>query len=198
MCLIIEDAHRLHPNTLSALKLLREIDFNGRAPLLSILLVGWPELDARLEKRRDILTRLQRVRLIAEEGWMTYDERFDYLGQVYNGLIADGTRERIARNHTVPVEMDMAVAEGLREARLAGYDVLDDRTYRLSLREYYEVLKSRGHSLADIGKAAGGVSTSSVSDAINHERGPNVDAVRQGMDALAAADEPESPLKKVS
>ncbi len=42
VCLVIEDAHRLHPATLSALKLLREMDFNGIAPLLSIVLIGWP------------------------------------------------------------------------------------------------------------------------------------------------------------
>ena len=196
VCLVIEDAHRLHPNTLSALKLLREIDFNGRAPLLSVVLIGWPELDAKLQRRRDILTRLSTVRLVSEEGWMTYAERRDYLEAVYGPLIGPDTRERIARVHDVPVEMDHTVSEALREARLAGYDLVDDRVYRPSLREQYEALKRKGYSLADIGGAAGGMSTSSVSDAVNGRSDKNVDAVQAGLDALAAQDS-SSTLKQV-
>lgn len=197
VCLVIEDAHRLHPATLSALKLLREIDFNGRAPLLSVVLIGWPELDAKLQRRRDILTRLSTIRLVSEEGWMDYRERRDYLEAVFGELIEPATRERIARVHDVPVEMDHTVSEALREARLAAYDRVDERTYRPSLREQYEALKRKGFSLADIGGAAGGLSTSSVSDAVNRESGPNVDAVQAGLDALAAQ-ESSTTLKRVS
>ena len=32
-CIIIEDAHRLHTNTLNSIRLMRELDFAGKAPL---------------------------------------------------------------------------------------------------------------------------------------------------------------------
>lgn len=187
ICLVIEDAHRLHPETLSALKRLREIDFMGHAPLLSIVLLAWQSLDEMLERRRDILTRLHCVHLDETEGWMTLDERVAYLRMVYAHLIDEPTRQRIASLHRVPVEMNKAVAKALHEARLAGYHQVDDRTFKPSLRERYEALQRDGVSLADIAEATPGkVARQSVHDTINAGQGRHVDAVEAGIAALEA------------
>lgn len=185
-CLIIEDAHRLELSAIDSLKRLREKDFNGVSPLLSIVLVGWPSLDAKLERRRDLLTRMTRIHLDESEGWMTHSERVAYLEARYPDIIDAETRERIATRYTVPVEMDHAIEEGLYQARLAGYDRLDDRIIAPELGELYERLKLKGVSLADIAGAAGGIAKSSVSDAIAG-KGPHVDAVAAGMQRLAAS-----------
>ncbi len=50
VCIVIEDAHYLHPQTLSALKRLREMEFAGRTRLAGLILVGAPELSARLRR----------------------------------------------------------------------------------------------------------------------------------------------------
>src|SRR5690606_30539058 len=55
ICIVIEDCHRLHANTLNALKLMREADFAGHAPLFSVIMLGWPEFLDKLSNRRDIL-----------------------------------------------------------------------------------------------------------------------------------------------
>lgn len=193
-CLVIEDAHRLHPNTISGLKLLREKDFLGVFPLFSIVMIGWPKLETRIENRRDILTRTQILRMDEASGWWTVRERRAYLDAVYNGIIQERTRDRLATRHRVPSELDKAVAEGLRDARLNGFERLDERTVRPSSLELYESLKARGISLSQIGSQAGGLSTSSVWDAVETGRGKNVEAVEDAMLAIAIGGDGQAQL----
>ncbi|MCA0268609.1 MAG: hypothetical protein LCH53_05250, partial [Bacteroidetes bacterium] len=129
------------------------------------------------------LTRLTRLHLDEREGWMTFTERVAYLAARYGDIIDAPTRDRLATKHVVPVEMDKAVEAGLTEARLAGYDRLDDRIVEPDLGEVYEQLKDRGVTLAEIGGAAGGLSKSSVKDAIGG-KGPHTDAVAESMRRL--------------
>ncbi len=189
--LIIEDAHRLDVVALDALKRLREKDFAGHSPLLSIVLVGWPQLDAKLERRRDLLTRLSRMHLIEQDGWMTLSERTDYLEAVYGDVIESETRERLAKLHTVPVELNKAVADGLAQARIAGYDRLDQRIVVPNLHDLWEMLQQAGIKMRDIDGAVDGIKLahSSISDAING-RGPHVDVVTSAMQSLLARRKP--------
>jgi len=65
-CLIIEEAHCLPIPTLKHLKRLRELE-KGYTKLLSIILIGQPELEARLSPRnaevREVAQRISMVRL---------------------------------------------------------------------------------------------------------------------------------------
>ncbi len=127
---------------------------------------------------------------------MDYTERLEDLESVFAHLIDPKTRERIASTHDVPVEMNYTVADALTQARLAGYDCIDERVYKPSMREQYEMLKRKGFSLADIGAATtGNLGPSSVGDAVNGRSTKNTDAVQQGIDALIAQ---TTTLRKVS
>lgn len=60
--LCIEEAHRLHWRTLCSLKRLRELAFAGvRSPMLTIVLVGQPELRNVLAIRREVNYRCRRT-----------------------------------------------------------------------------------------------------------------------------------------
>ncbi|MCW5657410.1 MAG: AAA family ATPase [Burkholderiaceae bacterium] len=64
--LLIEEAHSLPIATLKHLKRLHErMRLNGRKPMLGILLLGQPELKAKLdEKRHDVREVVQRIELV--------------------------------------------------------------------------------------------------------------------------------------
>ncbi len=58
--LVIDDAHELHPNTIRALKRLRELHWMGRSPLLGIILIG----------QKDMLQGIDEVSLRSDSLWM--------------------------------------------------------------------------------------------------------------------------------
>lgn len=140
VCLVIDDAQRLHPSTLTALKRLREQEFAGKAPLLSVILVGWPELADTIRRRKDILWRCELLLMTEREGWMTIPERTRFLRSVYGDAIDEETRLTIAMECQVPEEMNAFVIEKMREARRAGFDRLDVRTVAQSSVEIAEKL----------------------------------------------------------
>lgn len=71
-CLVIEEAHSLHVATLKQLKRLHEYLRTGRRPMLGILLIGQPELKAKLDPSRydvrEVAQRCEVVELQALDG----------------------------------------------------------------------------------------------------------------------------------
>jgi type II secretory pathway predicted ATPase ExeA len=128
VAIVVENAHRLHPMTLMAIKDLRERSFAGVAPLFSILLVAQPPLLQRLEKVREVLLRTNVVELTADAGWMTLPERERYLEAVYGEALPETLRRTVAAAHTSPLALDACVEDAMRRARRMGYDALDERT----------------------------------------------------------------------
>lgn len=58
--LVLDDAHVLHPNTLRALKRLRELEWMARSPLLGVVLIG----------QRDVGARVPEVGLRSDTVWL--------------------------------------------------------------------------------------------------------------------------------
>lgn len=184
VCLVVDDAHRLHGETLSALKRLRERDFAGIAPLLSVVLLGHPSLADTLARRNEIGWRCDVLPLDEDHGWMTPAERVRYLETVFGAQIEPQTRSRIAAMHRLPEEMNQFVRQTLRDARRAGIDVLDERTVRPTLAEQKEAL---GVSLKAIATEAHVPKTTvheAIQDGDTHPASPQV---RAAMDKIAAA-----------
>lgn len=138
VCIVIENAHRLHPNTLMAIKDIRERAFAGVSPLFSVVLVGQPPLVDRLERYHEVLYRTTVVQLDPAAGWMSTEERVGYLDAVYGDALTPGARARIALLAQGPLALDFTVEEAMRRARRMGYDRLDDRTVMPSVHELYE------------------------------------------------------------
>lgn len=189
--IVVENAHRLHPHTLMALKDAREIGFAAEpGPLYSIVLVGQGRLREMLERQPEIGHRTTIVEMTEEAGWMTQAEREHYLEAVYARAIEPATRQRLAVLYSSPLALDAAVARAMRDARRAGYcdaagsPVVDERVVPLPLEQLVHVMD--GISYAEIGREAG-LPKSTVADAIrrgdSHHASP---AVREAIERLRA------------
>ena len=195
-CVVIEDAHRLDGDSLSALKLLREAEFNGVAPTHSVVLLGWPKLKGLLDRRSEIRWRTEQMAMTEKEGYMTLQERTGYLEAVFGSAIAEDTRQLIAQEHRVPAALNAAVKRAMKDARDLGFEVIDERTVAPKLADQYEKLNA---SQAEIGKEAG-VSKTTVHRVLKDEKEgrPNkhIEKVRDAIDNIKKRKEKKSGASK--
>lgn len=181
VCVVIEDAHRLHANTISALKLLREDDFNGVAPLFSVIMLGWPKLEQKLDARKDILWRCDKTVLNEANGWMLFEDRVQYLADVFGHAIEAKTRGRIALYNQVPAQMDHYVKDKMEEGLRTGINIIDERLVKMSILERKEALNVSLQEIANVG----GMGKSTVHDAISgNATQAKKDAVASALDKL--------------
>jgi len=178
VCLIIEEAHRLNLNILRSLKEMREQTFAGKSPLFSVVLIGHPELMAKLQMRNEVYWRTIAIPLIESEGWMSYEERVRYLKMVFGEAITAGARERIAAICRQPLEMDVFVGKRLEEAKDAGLTRLEADCIDLSPRELAAALKVSYREIAE----EAGLGKSTVHDVL-HGMGSS-DSSKRVKDAL--------------
>jgi general secretion pathway protein A len=84
---LLDEAHLLHPDTLDHLHILLNYEWDSRA-LLSLILVGLPELQDRLEMRRNrsLFSRIHRRFLLTP---LTQDDTADYLRTRLRGAGCD-------------------------------------------------------------------------------------------------------------
>ena len=182
--IVVENAHRLHPRTLMAIKDSREMGFaDASGPLFSVLLVGQGRLGEMLERQPEIGHRTTRIELTEEAGWMTRAERMAYVETVYPGVVEAATAERLASVHTTPLALDSAVGAAMRQARLAGYDCVDERTVLLPIEQLVATVDA---SYGEIGAAAG-VPKSTVGDVVKRgDSHPSAEAVRAAAQQMLA------------
>jgi type II secretory pathway predicted ATPase ExeA len=184
---VIEEAHNLTPAFLMDLKGLRERGFGIRfpeGPLFGVLLVGHPPLLEKLQRKEEVYWRTLTLELKESDGWMTLPERDAYLQFRFGDAIEEKTRTRLAKMHTVPLALDFGVATAMREAMLAGYDRVDERTVRLSIDERMAL---HGLSFPDLAKLAG-VSQASAHNVKTGTASPDItDRVLSALDRLDAS-----------
>lgn len=187
-CVIIDNTpDRLHLNTMNALKLLMEADFAGHSPLVSFIILGWPEFTSRMSKRDDIMHRVHEIKLDQAHGWFTLPDRVQYLKDVFGDALTQEVRQRIARLHHLPGDLNAYVVQMMQKAQKAGYDRLDSSVVQPTLQERYDSLKAQyadqiSYSMiarqAKLGK-------STVSLAIESEPDtPSTRKVREALDAI--------------
>jgi type II secretory pathway predicted ATPase ExeA len=167
--LVIENAHRLHPNVLMALKDMREMRYAGIRPLFATILVGQEPLASRLETYGEVWYRTQVIELNERTGWMTVQERVAYLASRFGRAIEPATRQRIAALVQRPLVLDHFVLERMADAMAAGYDVVDERVMTLSLAEQKAALGASNKQIAQAAHRAGAgrIGDSTVSEVIN-------------------------------
>jgi DNA-binding transcriptional regulator YiaG len=183
---VIENAHRLHTQTLLAIKDLREsVVFRGQYPLFSVVLIGQESLSSKLERFGEVRYRCKAIELSEATGWMTYADRVAYIYKVYGDVITRRSRERLAALFSKPLTLDHFIEEKLELMRDAGLSVLNEEQVPLSIREQREALQVSLREVSEIS----GVPKSTVSDT---ERGHNNDPettrrIQAGLDQLAEA-----------
>jgi type II secretory pathway predicted ATPase ExeA len=151
--LIIEEAHRLHHQTLRALKSLHELKWLGRGPLLTILLIGQKDPLA-LPSLEEVAKRCNRVKMsgLSEREATSYIE--GTVGRVWTQEAASAlAANQAARNYLDLQEaifgaMDQALSEGRKTVELS--DV-----YHATGGGLKEMAEQLGVTLKEIGNAIG-------------------------------------------
>ena len=136
--IVIDDAHRLSPDSFAVLKRLREAEFNADPIQPAVMLVGWPRLGGMLDRHKEVAERTERLVLSQEEGWMTPPERAAYLKDVFGEAVSESTRWLLAQEHRVPMSLNRAVKDAMKEARALGHEVVDERTVAPRLADLYD------------------------------------------------------------
>lgn len=181
VCVIIENAHRMHANTLMAIKDMREDEFAGQSPLFSLVLVGQDELAVKLQKRKEVFWRTQMLELSEANGWMQFGDRVKYLKSVYGEAMNSKARDRIATLYKVPLEMDFFVERKMAEAQKAGMNRLTEDCFEVSAQEMKQAL---GASLQEIAEEAG-VGKTTVHDVLTGSNQGKKDTVKDALERLA-------------
>lgn len=150
--IVIENAHRLHANTLLALKDLRESAYYKDTNFLfSVVLVGQEPLRAKLERYGEVKYRTRFVDLSEAAGWMDRTERARYLYAIYKDTVTGEAKERLAGAFASPLELDHHLEGRLEMLRATGSDCLtaDDAITLSEQREAQRI------SLKDLEKVTG-------------------------------------------
>jgi len=115
--LVLEDAHYLHRQTLSALKRLREMEWAGRKKLIGVVMVGGAELGAKL---RQLPEAGLRARSLNVEG-MTKQEIVNYINWLGLAKAFDSEAAAIlAGSCSRPLEVQAAIRDAVERAYYQG------------------------------------------------------------------------------
>jgi len=156
--LVVEEAQALHRETLRALKRLREMEFAGHRPLVTIIMIGQLELRERIRGVREVSLRVRRHSIEA----LTHSEVPAYI-RTAGWSASDAAVNHLAGVCHIPQELDMILEDAQDAARLAGArqirveDLEQTRRQDLAAR-----IRTSGMKQAEIARAAG-VSAATVS-----------------------------------
>lgn len=117
VCIVLEEAHRMHGSTLRALKTLRELEFAGRTNMFSVIMPGQSN---PLEK-----AGVSELRLRSDAVYMTglsTAEILGYLGATVGSILESGVPELIAQRQESRNFLDLqkTVLSGMFAAMTAG------------------------------------------------------------------------------
>lgn len=191
---LINDGHRIHANTFMAIKELFEARFNGRGPLLSMIITGQGGLKDKIEKRNDVLWRSNILELNENNGYYTKNQRIAYIKKVFGSAVTPEAASTVAILNKYPLQINFYLENKMEEARKAGKKVIDNEVVKPSNKELYEALK---FSLKDIADEAG-IGKTTVHDSLHNPNHPQTVPVREAIERLAKKSNGKNNLSKVA
>ena len=135
---IIEQAHRMHANTIRAIKELRELKFLGVMDLFGVVLIGHRPLKGKIESLDDVVLRAEIELMDEAHGWMNYSERTDYLEKVFGDVLTATMREQIALTCKTPLAMDRMIYDRMKAVYIRGDRAFTDADFMLDLKTLIE------------------------------------------------------------
>jgi type II secretory pathway predicted ATPase ExeA len=121
--LVIDEAQRLRIPTLEHLKMLTEMKWGFRSKLISVVLIGQPELNYRLSRDEGLLMRVTQFHMRG----MTPDEVLQYIdlrcrtaGGDMRNIFSDDTLTYIAENQHSPLHINHVCSTTMRMCRRTG------------------------------------------------------------------------------
>lgn len=157
---VIEQAQHLLPQTIRALKELREINFLDTIEMFGVILSGHPALLGRIQNMEDVFPRVDVERMDEARGWMDRESRIEYLKARWGRLLNIAMREQIVDYMKTPMLMDHAVYEAMKGAYEVGKNALDELDFIFDLKaevernrlSYQEIADRMGVSKATVGQ----------------------------------------------
>lgn len=180
--LLIENAHRLHANTLMAIKGLHENDFAGVHPLFSVVLIGQEQLAEKIGRYKEVRWRFESIELSADAGWMDHADRMKFLKAVYGESLNARARERVATMCDGPLHMHYFLDRYMEEAYAAGLKTLSEDAFPMTPQEHARMIEA---SLGEIANESGLAKTT----VHNVMRGSDVRNKSQVLEALKRIEE---------
>lgn len=150
--LLIENAHRLHANTLMAIKGLHENDFAGMHPLFSVILIGQEQLAEKIGRYKEVRWRFSSIELSSDAGWMDHADRVRFLKAVYADSLNTRARERVATMCDGPLHMHYFLDRYMEEAYAAGIKTLSEDAFPMTPKEHARMIDA---SLGEIASESG-------------------------------------------
>jgi type II secretory pathway predicted ATPase ExeA len=177
--IIIDNAHRLHKNTLMAIKDMRESTiFKLQSFLFTVILIGHGSVRPKLEGMGEVNLRTRKISL-RQSAWMPVQDRIEYLDTIYRDVITDTAKARLAAVYETPLALDSAIENLFLDMKAAGVRVLDETMIASSPGQLRQLL---GLSLKEVDRLTG-IPRSTISD-IEHGRNEDPDLVNRIMGAL--------------
>lgn len=179
----IENAQRLHVNTIRSLKDFREHDYNGEAPLFSMVLIGQEDLMEKVNRYGEVRCRTVSYELCPANNFMTAQKREQFIKSVFGEAVQPEARRRIANVFGTPLGIVNFIEQKMKELKRAGITeittaVIDD----LPLKEYYFALQENVGPIGyrEISEKAG-MALGSVSNAMNGYAPQSLDKIKAAM-----------------
>lgn len=134
VCIVVENAHGLHLNTVQAIKDLREDEYAGKSELFSVALIGQELLATKIRQRKEVYWRSHLIELSEAAGWFNHADRLAYIEHVYGQALNPGARERAAMLFKLPGEIDFEIESRMVKAYNAGFTQLDATFFEMSMK----------------------------------------------------------------
>ncbi|NQV14491.1 AAA family ATPase [bacterium] len=162
ICLVIEEAHMLNPLTYKGVKSLREMDFMGTWPLLSVVMIGHQLLESKINQSREISLRVETYQM----NLLSESEGAKWITSRAPGLFRDDAIELMLTSSSNIMELSQGASMAMRNAYLAGRLQVFSEDLKGQFMTLKEKMHAAGLTLYDIAQQTGKGKTT-ISGAVN-------------------------------
>jgi type II secretory pathway predicted ATPase ExeA len=162
VCLVLEEAHLVNPLTYKGIKSLREMDFMGKWPLLSVVMVGHQSLESKIHQSKEISLRVETYQM----NMLTEAEGAHWITSRAPGLFRDDAIELMVKSSSNILELSQAASMAMRNAYLAGRKQVFPEDLKGQFMTLKEKMHAAGLTLMDVAIQVGKKKTT-ISQVLN-------------------------------
>jgi type II secretory pathway predicted ATPase ExeA len=169
----MDNAQDLNAHTIRALKNFKEFLYAGKQIRLSVLLVGQEDLLYKANSIGEVKCRRVEYALDERHGWMTFEQRIEFLKSVYGEIVTASARRKIAQRMDTMLALEDYTERLMEKQMIAGYKIVDEACIEMEPGELYELLEKEEHiGYRNLAKVAG-ISPAAISEAMNNPGSKN-------------------------
>jgi len=138
VCLVVEEAHLLNPLTYKGIKSLREMEFMGKWPLLSVVMIGHQSLESKIHRSREVSLRVETYQM----NLLSDSEAKHWVTSRAPEIFREDTIELMTSSSSNILELSQAASMAMRNAYLQGRM----QVFPEDLRGLFMTLKEKMHA----------------------------------------------------